>query len=336
MMDPGQRVLDYTFKQMQTDAEWSTREERRFVWWGHTLAQRVWADDKFLDDGFEIYRVFVATDLVTDFRPTEENLRTVNAFNADASLSAIEQDCRDPSNLSLVASTYVHTQTSSSVESLFLLITAYQAAEAHELAPILAERLGAKINITPHPSSGLRAVRDDMLNIITATKEPSKPPRDWASQGISQALGMFQDPPCVLATGDSMGLSAEFPMCGSTSLLHLRSDSYHARLGYGASIELCLPITFSTSELVKTALQYNNLELQEMNRCHFIGSWTGIESTLKFVCFLPYRYTPPGLIQSIAMSMAIRARWVAEEIMGDNWAESYSTTKPAMFKEYAP
>jgi len=45
MLDPiGSQVIDYVYAQMKVSEKWSLRQERGFTWWGHTVAQRVWAD----------------------------------------------------------------------------------------------------------------------------------------------------------------------------------------------------------------------------------------------------------------------------------------------------
>ena len=47
--DVGPQVIDYLFRSLQIDPKWSIRESRKFTWWGHRLAQKVWADPVRMD-----------------------------------------------------------------------------------------------------------------------------------------------------------------------------------------------------------------------------------------------------------------------------------------------
>lgn len=62
--DPGLELLQFVAANMHIDEAWMVREPRRFTWWGHRLAQRVWAETPRRSEGFEVCRVYAETDLV--------------------------------------------------------------------------------------------------------------------------------------------------------------------------------------------------------------------------------------------------------------------------------
>ena len=48
--DAGLQVVEFVYRTMRIDEEWSIREPRGFTWWGHQLAQRVWAEPARLSE----------------------------------------------------------------------------------------------------------------------------------------------------------------------------------------------------------------------------------------------------------------------------------------------
>ena len=50
-MSTGEAVVQRLYQMMQIDDKWSTRNGAGFTWWGHRLAQRVWADAERHDQG---------------------------------------------------------------------------------------------------------------------------------------------------------------------------------------------------------------------------------------------------------------------------------------------
>ena len=42
--DVGPGVIDFVYATLGLDDAWSVREPRGVTWWGHRLAQRVWAE----------------------------------------------------------------------------------------------------------------------------------------------------------------------------------------------------------------------------------------------------------------------------------------------------
>jgi len=66
----------------------------------------------------------------------------------------------------------------------------------------------------------------------------------------------------------------------------------------------------------------NQLELRSAIRFPLLGSWCARKEEVSFVCFYPKYLYQPGVVTNLAGHMISRARWVAEDLYGDNWSES--------------
>lgn len=91
------------------------------------------------------------------------------------------------------------------------------------------------------------------------------------------------------------------------------------------SVSSKLPSNFSSWEEADTlALDLSQRELLCLTRAHFLGSWcdgSPDAPTLTYVSFFPNASYQPGLHPNLVMSAMQRAKWVAEQVFGGNWAE---------------
>ena len=90
--DVGPQVLDFMFEEMRIDTEWSIREGRILTWWGHRLAQRIWAEPIRLDDGHEIVRVHAQADVLRHVPDDPRTVELLNVLNMNASLNGYVWD----------------------------------------------------------------------------------------------------------------------------------------------------------------------------------------------------------------------------------------------------
>ena len=146
----------------------------------------------------------------------------------------------------------------------------------------------------------------------------------YRGQGMLDALQMLQQPPCVLATGDENGLSAEFPFDDQTSLLRALTYDPNPRLGNGLLMLLTLPVggnDAGSAAGAATALALNAQELQAMNRSHFLGSWCPGPVGATFVSFFPnsMEQCGPGCTPTLVQGAVIRARWVTMAVCRRQW-----------------
>src|SRR6266849_192502 len=77
-----------TITGMAIDARWSVRDSRSFTWWGHTLAQRVWAEKPVQSDGCTLVRVHAETNLRRSLQPGPPFWTALDILNRTATLSA--------------------------------------------------------------------------------------------------------------------------------------------------------------------------------------------------------------------------------------------------------
>jgi hypothetical protein len=85
--DVGPEAIDFIFSSMRIDEMWSIRESRGFTWWGHHLAQRVWADPPRIRH--DTPRLHAETAVLRGFAPTDGLLPRLGVLNRCASLSAL-------------------------------------------------------------------------------------------------------------------------------------------------------------------------------------------------------------------------------------------------------
>lgn len=335
MDDLGLKVVDAIFSGMMIDKQWSVRHQRGFKWWGKDFAQNVCADPPFADNGFRVTRLHARTDMLRNVKPSAMNIACLNAMNVQASMSGLCFDVEDSEKVQLVASVYAHEENLEWISALFLLVVAVQAADAEIKAHGLAELMKVLPATSAHPTSGPRQERDDMMNVLSGCVVPrGQGESDWMGNDFTVCVSMLQEPPCVMASASEKGLTAEFPFKGLTSLLRVTTDEDHPRLGHGVSFRLTLPTTFSChEEAQRFALELNRKELVSLNRALFLGSWCDGSSgtpALTYVSFFPNAAHRPGLLPNLVMSMMLRAKWVAEEVFGDNWSKTYRETQAAV------
>jgi hypothetical protein len=319
--DVGLRVVDKIAHSFTLDAEWSVRDERGFTWWGKDLAQGVWSEPGFDDDGFEIFRLHARTDLLRDFDPTEENLAKLNAFGGFATTSGYLVDAR-AGTVQLAASMYVHEETEDWVRRSFQLVTAIQAADAQIKAPVLAELTGAAVAASAHPESGARPILDDMLNVLEHVVAPlGRGPSAWQGDQMRWTTDIVQRGTfTVLATGGETGLSAEFPLQSRTSLLTVTTEAENPQLGNGVLLILHLPMAIDQGDGVRLAAELTRRELSTLTRTQMIGAWCWRDDGMHHVTFLPNAmHVGGGDLLNVVVSMSGRAKWVAETLYGDDW-----------------
>jgi hypothetical protein len=303
------------------DSEWSVWEERGFTWWGHRQAQRVWSEPGHDDDGFVVYRLHAQADVVRDLDITEEVLGKINALNTMCVTSALVAD-REAGSIGYAASAWVHEETLEWVCKLFQFVVAIQAAHANAQGELLAGVIGGEPAVSAHPQSGARAAPDDMLGLMEQIVVPiGQEPSRWCGPEMGAFVELEKRGPFVVfASGDDEGLTAEFPFLDRTALLQAETQQPHPSLGSGMLVRLSLPEHVDEDGGGAWASEMNQQELGSLTRSHFLGSWVVADGTPTFVTFYPNAVkVMQGDIQSLLMSAGLRAKWVAEDLRGDDW-----------------
>jgi hypothetical protein len=331
--DVGPEVLDFLFDAMKIDRPWSVREPRAFAWWGHRLAQRVWAEPARSSHDHQVVRIHATTALLRDVRDTPELRGKLAALNMAASLGALVL-VPETGRIVLHTAACFHAGNRSWLQPLFLAAGGVQVADAHVKAEGLARLLGGEADVSVHPRSGPRPEPDDLLNLIATVFAPEGAGASpWADTDFKAAADMSPRP-WVLATTGAGGMTAEFPFSGDrpaavagrpeTALLTASSTERHPQLGSGLLLRLQLPINFSRQEGSQLAGMLNALEMTEESGTHALGAWClgptppgrPDAHPVTFVSFVPAAAYRKGLLDVLALDMAIRTRWVSRLLLG--------------------
>lgn len=333
-LDVGPEVVDFLFDAMKIDDAWSVREPRSFVWWGHRLVQRVWAEPVRSSLDHQVVRVHAATALLRNVRDTPEMRAQLAATNMLMHLGALIW-VPETNRVMLHTAACFHSGNRPWLQPLFLAAVGLQVTDAHIKADGLARMLGGEPDVSAHPRSGPRPEPDDILNVIATVFAPgSTGPSPWTEADFT-ATSEMTPRPWVLATAGAGGMTAEFPFTGNlpavvaggpeTALLTASSTERHPQLGSGLLLRLQLPFNVSQEEGSNLAWMLNALETIEETNTHTLGAWClgptppgrPDAHSVTFVSFVPAAAYRKGLLDVLAMDMAIRTRWVASTLLGD-------------------
>ena len=323
--DLGQEALNKTWTDLQVDPEWGVREPGAFTWWGSRFATRVWAEPEVDDDGFLITRLRAETDLVRGARTDAASDLFLATLGRSASLSGIVRDEADPGTLKLHTSVLVYIKTAHRLLPLFRTAVVLQAETAHRTAARVAEAVGGEPAESPHPMLGFRESPDKMLAFPQLLLQPDHGSSPWEGVDMGRFLDILRRPPCLLASGDETGLTAEFPFLRENSLLTLSTKKPHPALGSGLLAILRLPSGGSDDERASLTMRLNALDAGWTSWTHFAGSWCSDDGGVAYVSFLPNVVYVVGLSREYADGLALKARWVAERIFHDDWARTRAT-----------
>jgi hypothetical protein len=362
--DVGPQLLAFIYEQMKIDPEWSVREGRSLTWWGHRLAQRIWADTVLVENGDEIVRVHAETDVLRNVNTEARATQSLSILNRNASLSAYVWN-PETKKISLRSSAYFHSQNFPWLRVFFLSVVSLQAAEAHLQPDALAKFIGGEVDESAHPTNGNREQKDEMLDVIPVLYAPwGKNPSRFTTEDFHAALKLNPEP-WLMANEGEKGLTAEFPFPGCmppTALLTVDNEIRHPLLGSGLLILLRLPLTLRGAKVDSLASQLNLAELRNPTRTHFMGSWcvdsdrnvnllqlgllllgeslpVGVleqrgKEILSFCSFIPSVCYRPGLLDNIIYSIGFRARWANQYLASEEGVpEEFGPRDPGAFQE---
>ncbi len=328
MSDPGLEILQFVYDSAKIDSEWSVWEDRSFTWWGGGLAQKVWAEEAHDDDGIVIYRLHARTDCVRSFDEGVCNEIMPELLPLISPLCGPILDPADLTRIKLASSMIVHEESSEWIKSVFSWAVAVQAAEAHALCPTMADLLSGEPDYSSHPKSGSRGELDDMLNIVSETVRPQgESPCTFVGPEMERVGAMLQRPPCVLATKDEDGITAEYPFGDATSLVEVVPDT-HPRLGNGLRICVQLPFLVSDEDdpdgETLSFLRLNRQDFDLPLGGYFLGTWGSMPNGyLSHNSFFPNVLYRPGILTNLVLGTFVRVKWITENIFELPLMENY-------------
>lgn len=323
--DTGPEVLQFTCDALRIDDEWMTETTGGFTWWGHGLAQRVWAEACREDLGVDVTLTHVETDFLRNVGCDLKTMEGLNLLNAEAPQFAFVYDPNEM-RIRLHATFYVHRQNVEWSKRLFMLVAGLQVSYAHMKAGGASHLFdGSEPDTSPHPGNGFRQKSDEILGVIDQAIIPESDNAEPIGVGeFRQAADCLSQQ--MLATCGGGGMTAEFPFSGDepailrfgkgmgvvTALFRAFSRKRHSLLGKGLLTTLQLPVSLDREEGLRISAGLNLLESVEWARCHMNGAWRiDSQDCLSFVSFLPIMSHEKGLLLNLAISNYIRSGWAA-------------------------
>lgn len=317
MDDVGLKALERIHRIQQIDESWTIRSKRQFAWIGHRLQQAICASTLFENDGTILSRLTASCITVDDVsRDDEVVLELLNTLNRHAVGNAYTYA---PSARQITATTcaYVHKDTLEWRTDQFGVFSINQLCFAESEADYLADRLGGRVAVREHPTSGMRSRADDMLTVADGTfARDGRSPSSFANEFEMQTIAELSSQSGTFASlgGSAGGVALEVSYGEQTSLARLITDEPHRRLENGLAYRLHLPEEFSAGDAVRVADALNREEATGAGLPMHYGSWCWGEwptvgSNLAYQGFIPNSTYRPGIAQDIAISLIHRAKW---------------------------
>jgi len=322
------------YKALRIDAEWAVVKPTGFVWWGHQLAQTIWADNYGRDQGADLTLVHAVTDFLRNVENSQQTYEAINTLNAAVSQYAFiydpEQRC-----IKLHASVYIHRQNLGWAKRLFLRAVGLQLSYAHRTVESSSHLFkGSEPDTSPHPENGFRQAEDDMVTIVDSFSSIMQdlPLDSGTFKLLEDSLG-----PLFMVSEGTDSVSVEFPFSGDepavvrlaqgkmglvTSLFIANAGIVHPLLGRGMLLRLILPVTYGREGNFQVAAALNLMEAGDWARCHLNGAWyVDDQSQLVFISFLPISQSISGELANLAFSFARRSVWACG-VLGQEEADN--------------
>lgn len=322
--DVGPEVTQFIYTSMLIDTEWSMQTPRGFTWWGHGLAQRIWADECRRDMGVDVTLMHSETDFLRNVDDNRQTLEGLNFLNTETSQFAFIYRPEER-RIRLHSTVYTHRQNVEWSKRLLQRAVGLQVATAHTIVDSSSHLFkGSEPDATCHPKSGYRQKSDEMVHLLDNFFIPQSeiaPPIDSSTFELTKE---HLQPQFMVTSGDKW-LNVEFPFSGDepasiqltqgklglvTSLLTVNSYEGHPLLGRGLMMRMALPVLYGREEGLQIATILNLKEATEWPKCHLNGAWCiDDKSQLLFISFYPIAAYKPWELINLALSFSIRSQW---------------------------
>jgi hypothetical protein len=314
--DLGPRVVQQLVEALQLDEGWSMRARRSFAWWGHHLAQRVWAERPHRQDGADRTRVQASTVVLKGVKRQPQTLETIASLNRFATFSALVWNPYS-GEVALHSSAYFTRDNARWLQAVFAKAITMQAAEAHVQLETLLGLLGGRPAWSDHPKRGHRHDPDSKLDVLgTVYARVGGGSSPFTGADFDATLQMEQ-PPWASAGVEGRTLTAEIPLdagAGPRALLTATSEGSHPQLGSGLLLRLRLPDppALPAAEL---SGRLNTAEAFEWTDANLFGAWcSGHDEHLWFALFLPAGLYEPGLLGLMIRNAVARVHWAIAQL----------------------
>lgn len=325
--DAGIYAVGEVFSLLMIDEEWSVKSDRGFIWWGQYQAQRVWAEPPIEDNGFQISRVWVSTDLLRSFSPTPPALEALLTLCRSGSTSGPHLVLDAAQRLRWSACFITNDSIRSWGAKTLAAIAATQVSEAHFAAPWLASHCGATIDYSAHPVSGRRRDYDDMLNGLTTVRHlqrnDSTPER--LRTELRNARGAFDEPgfePVDTPTADSIAAHWPIAMCEDGLAYARISAEVHAdHPAYGPGVAISLALPRAVMQFLPESnpwLELTALEFASPVPARGGGAWVPWADALTHLIYHPAMILDPGATATLLAYERARAMWMTATLFNQS------------------
>ncbi len=266
-------VPEHLIRRLFMDPEWIVQEEARLTWWPWFLAQSfsLTSAGYFGEGDDRDPWLTVTANIDIAQVPEDVGLQLASEVNNTFPLGAVVYD--EP--VLAMRSTLTLSSLNRNMLRLFHEAALAQATVAHEVALFLQDR-GFEVCESAHPSTGLRAEADEMLNFF-AGSERAVPPAPDLIEKIHRARPRYLEELLSLG-GLSEGWSndeVDFVTVRESPLLDVAiaqpaDNPDNAR--YGSGIRLYVRILPPGSQFPLAALNYVNLDLLNWSPMTMLGN----------------------------------------------------------------
>jgi hypothetical protein len=293
---------------------------RGFTWRIGDIQQCVNAEPLRRAAGLDIARVSADCELVHGVQGVGAQLGAIARWNArEAGLSSLRWNA-ETGVVSLRCAVLAHDAEVPAAASRLAHAALLQlGAAAAARSPLVAELGGtsAPLTLAEHPDAAL-------LEAWRAYADAGLKPGAWDGAGALQEAAAMQPPPWLRVRVDAAGLHAELPAAleqgpqpgsapgAGVALLRLIAGQPHPRLGAGLLAVLEPPADAEPvrERVAATAALLNEGESREWSGVDQLGAWcVHPDRGLVFVVFVPALACAPGIAQTMAWQMAMRAAW---------------------------
>jgi len=319
--DPGTRAISNVFgAAFRVDEEWSLKTARGFQWWAHDLRQAIWADEGFIDQGTEIFRLCAVTDFLNDVRISSKKLNDglgqINARTSHSSAAVFDPQDR---SIRLWTICYVHAGTENWLRVDFGAWSILQLIDASELVDEFADSFQGTPAHSDHPRSGKRGSPDEMLSLKRDLVEPEgKGFNRWFQPSeLMKVMEMLKENEWEV-THQPLGFSAALPFNESGFMILSIACCTHGQLDQGCLIDLRLPVRIPVDSAMESVADLNLKETKTCSHSHLAGSWMGWPhddgdgAGVSFIQFMPNILFQEGKLLNLAWSMAAKAQWARQ------------------------
>ena len=323
----AEQTIDWLFdERFGIGEDWSYRIPTGFTWWADRYAQTVEiVGQQSTPDGQTGYLIAVRTELLTDLDLTDDALAAIGGVAMRcAAMSGPVYDV-EARRLDVWSLARVHDANAAWIRDLIGAAATTQLAEARALAPLLAERTGARAAVSGHPQCGMREVPDEMAYAAAALVAAGDRPCAWPESEFAElAAREVPGKPRVHAHG--AGFHVTFGFGDGVSECSVRGDQPHPVYGNGLLVLQRFEVpAASESEGIALALSLNAADLTAEPTGHGFGSYVWADGAIHFSGFVSNALHRPGLLANSYLSCAARAAAMAARFAEGQWdAEAYS------------